>query len=388
MVGDWRRALDLVQQRHPLFSVRIERGRENRACFRQDLAPRIPLRVVQEPNATQRWDLETELELSIPFDPNKAPLVRAVLLHEDQRAVCLVVTHHSISDGRSIAFVIRDLLQALSGKPIERLPLIPSLEETLNISSTSNGNAGPENETDSSPEAPGAYVSENETRPRIRTLSLGVDFTSRLRERARQEGTTVHGALSAASALGCWEVVEELRNSPIRVLSPIDVRKYFGLGEDCAVLVGSGMVPIEPCEATTFWEMARSATTGLGKAQTVEAIRAVRSDISQAMKPWVDVQTVAEMVSHGFAHDILLSNLGNLGYATNFGELELKAVWGPAVKPPFAGGHTIGVATSNGSLRLVQTTFAQVEPLLETVEEILVSACATRKHVMVAQLRK
>lgn len=385
-VSDWRRALDLVQQRHPLLSVRIERNGENRPCFRQDLAAPIPLRVVQGTNVTQRWEFQAELELSIPFAPTKAPLLRAVLLHEEQRAVCLFVIHHAIADGRSVAFVFRDLLQALSGKPVKRLPLIPSFEDTLGITSNDSGYVGTENQPASSPvERPRVFV-EKQTRPWIRTLSLTTDMTSRLRERAREEGTTVHGALSSAFALACWEVVEELRDSPIRMLSPIDARKSSGLGEDCALLIGPGMVSIGLGEATTFWEIARAATTPLRSAQTLAAIRAARHGMFQVIKQGVDVSTVADIAARGFANDIVLTNLGDLGYPTDFGKLQLKAVWGPLVAPRFVDGHTIGITTTNGSLRLAQTTFAPVESLLETAEEMLISACATRKHVLVQQV--
>jgi hypothetical protein len=128
-------------------------------------AASIPFRVVQESNATQRWELRVELELSIPFDPTIAPLARAVLLHEEHRAVCLLVTHHSIADGRSIAFVIRDLLQAVSGKPVDRLPMISSLEDMLGV--TSNGASFPKSgdETPSSPERPVFFVNKEDTRP-------------------------------------------------------------------------------------------------------------------------------------------------------------------------------------------------------------------------------
>jgi NRPS condensation-like uncharacterized protein len=385
-VGDWRRAVDLVQGRHPLFSTRIERNDKNRPCFYQEFNAPIPLRIVQERNATQRWEHEVELELSIPFDPTGAPLVRVVLLHEEQRAVCLVVIHHSIADGRSVAFVIRDLLKAVSGMPVDRLPVIPSLEDVLGV--TSNGASYPnsDDEPPSSPEKPAVFVSKENLRPRIKGLSLTTKLTNRLRERARQEGTTVHGALSSAFAIACWEVVDELSASPVRVMSPIDTRKLTGLGEDCAVLVSSGTVTIEPSEATTFWEIARAATARLGKAQTLEGIRAARHGMHQVMKEGIDVPTAAAMAAQGFAHDILLTNLGNLGYPTDFGDLRLEAVWGPAVSARLVDAHTIGVATTNGSLRLLQTTFAPVGSLLETVEEILVTACATRKHVLVSQL--
>jgi len=165
-------------------------------------------------------------------------------------------------------------------------------------------------------------------------------------------------------------------------MSPIDARKLLSLGEDCGVLVASDSVIIEPSEATAFWEIARSATTRLRKAQTLEAIKAVRYGIHQLIKQGLDVSTVAALAAGGYAHDIMLANLGPLGYQTDFGELRLEAVWGPAFSARLLDAHTIGVATTNGSIRLLQTTFAPLGSLLETVEKILGAACATRKPVM------
>src|SRR5215469_9352816 len=377
----WCRALDFVQARHPLFSVRIARNKEDRPCFYQERTASIPFRVVQGTDATRRWESEAELELSIPFDPTAAPLVRAVLLHEEQRAVCLLTAHHSIADGRSIAFVIRDLLEVVSGKPVGRLPVMPSVEDILGVTSAdiSYPSSGPT----SLPERPAVFVTKEDTRPRIKGLSLTTQLTGRLRQRARQEGTTVHGALSSALALAFWQVVDDLSASPVRIMSPIDARKVLGLGEGCGVLVASGSVTIEPCEAITFWEIARSATARLEKARTLEAIKAVRYGTHQLMKQSLDVPTVAAVAARGYTHDIMLTNVGPLGYQTDFGELRLEAVWGPAFSASLLDAHTIGVATTNGSIRLVQTTFAPLGSLLETVEEILGAACATKKPVMV-----
>ena len=234
----------------------------------------------------------------------------------------------------------------------------------------------------SSPERPAVFVTKEDTRPRIKGLSLTKELTSRLRQRARQEGTTVHGALSSAFALAFWEVVDDLSASPVRIMSPIDVRKLLGLGEDCGVLVASGSVIIEPSEETTFWEIARSATARLGKAQTLEAIKAVRYGTHQLMKQGLDVPTVATVAARGYAHDIMLTNVGPLGYQSDFGRLRLEAIWGPAFSARLPNAHTIGVATTNGSIRLLQTTFAPLGSLLETVERILGTACATRKPVL------
>lgn len=377
-VSNWCSALDFVQTRHPLFSVRIARNQEDRPCFYQDCPAPIPFRVVQETNATRRWESETELELSIPFDPASAPLVRAVLLHEEQRAVCLLVVHPAIADGRSVAFVIRDLLRAISGDPADRLTAIPSLEDILGVTSNEISYPKSDGERSTLPARPAIFVNKDDTRPRIKSLSLTAELSSRLRQRARQEGTTVHGALSSAFAVAFWEVIDDLSASPARILSPIDTRERVGLGEDCGVLVGSGMVTIEPDEATSFWEIARAATARLGKAQSLEAIRAVRHGMDQTTKQGIDVPTAVAMAGQQLGHDILLTNLGALEYKMDFGELQLEAVWGPAVSARLVDTHAIGVATTNGSIRLLQTTFAPPGTLLETVEEILVTACATR----------
>ena len=187
-VERWRDAIDLVQLRHPLLSVSIETNGNCRPHFRREGAAKIPLRVVQENNATQRWESEIELELSIPFNARQAPLVRVVLLHEAHQAVFILVAHHSIADGVSIAFVIRDILQALSGNPIGLLPLLPAHEEILGVTGGDAVEAEPSKEVNSAPLArPATYQKKEHLRPRIKGLRLTPELTGKLRERARQE---------------------------------------------------------------------------------------------------------------------------------------------------------------------------------------------------------
>lgn len=250
-IKQWREALELVQRRHPLLSASIVADGTGRPHFRQEVGTAIPLRVRQENNATRDWELEMEVELSIAFDPRQAPLVRAVLLHEADRAVVILVAHHSIADGRSIAFVIRDLLQVLSGRGLDLLSLLPSHEEMLGLTGSevapflssialSKEDARPAGGTLSpvSPASePATYISRERMRPRIKSVHLPSALTRKLRERARHEGTTVHGALSAAVALAVWFEKTEFTDAPIRICSPIDTRKLLELGEDCAALI-------------------------------------------------------------------------------------------------------------------------------------------------------
>ena len=243
--GQWRNAFDLVQRRHPLLSVCIETNGNSRPYFCRNVAAPIPLRVIQANDATLRWKLEMEVELSIPFDPEDAPLVRAVLLHEPDQAVVIVVAHHSIADGRSVAFVIRDLLRALSGEDIDVLPLLPSHEEILGLTRI-NAIQPLQQSIAPTPVKPATYIREEQSRPRIKGVRLSSALTGMLRERARREKTTVHGALSAALALAVWQNNPHLNDASIRICSPIDTRNLLGLGEDCAALIDAGIVTIEP----------------------------------------------------------------------------------------------------------------------------------------------
>ena len=115
------------------------------------------------------------------------------------------------------------------------------------------------------------------------------------------------------------------------------------------------MVAIEPQASTGFWDIARHSMAGLARSQTLKGIFASRNAFHRTVKVGSDVPTAAAICAHAFAHEIRLTNLGKLPYGTEFGELKLQAVWGPSVSARFEGALTIGVATTNGALCLLET---------------------------------
>jgi hypothetical protein len=127
--ASWRTALDAVQRRHPLLGVCIDADDSADPYFHLLPELRIPLQIVPG-DALQGWEDKMETELSTPFPVEDALLVRAVLLHEAHRATILLTAHHSIADGLSVALIVRDILEALSGKPLEALP-VPQPQEDL-----------------------------------------------------------------------------------------------------------------------------------------------------------------------------------------------------------------------------------------------------------------
>jgi hypothetical protein len=132
----WRSALDAVQLRHPFFSVCIEEDEKGSLSFRRVAGTQIPLRVVSTKNATSRWEREIERELATRFDARQAPLIRAVLLRQPDKSILIFSAHHSIGDGLSMSFAIRDVLRALSGERLESLPALACMEQLFGLPPT------------------------------------------------------------------------------------------------------------------------------------------------------------------------------------------------------------------------------------------------------------
>ena len=131
---DWRRALDRLQERHPLMSVSIQGEPSSVPVFqRGDLAP-IPLRIVED-EPERRWEAEVGEELATPFKPSEAPLIRAVLIQGARDdAAFILVAHHSIADGLSLAYALRDALDAIAGRSLPPLPWLPAQDDLIKVS--------------------------------------------------------------------------------------------------------------------------------------------------------------------------------------------------------------------------------------------------------------
>jgi hypothetical protein len=68
-------------------------------------------------------------------------------------------------------------------------------------------------------------------------------------------------------------------------------------------------------------------------------------------------------------------NLGQIPYEFEFGKLKLEAIWGPTALQGLEGEQNVGVATTNGALRLLHASYTLIPHLLENAELILRAAC-------------
>ena len=228
------------------------------------------------------------------------------------------------------------------------------------------------------PTSPNKYVDVGSS-VHASTLLLPTSFVSRLRDTARQKGTTVHGALCAAAALAGRTVYDNdaWRKGMIRIDSPLSVRDTLNAGDICVPLLTPGKASCDITDSVQFWDTAQSLRNQNLACITDEQLRAGGAGLTQFFSSNPDVDTVAAMASVAFGTDVIMTNIGVWPYPTQFGDLRVEVVHGPALSMGFGDIETVGVASSPGGLSLTHVSFKSIPGLLEGMAKELREACET-----------
>ncbi len=339
-VDQLQQALTLVQQRHPLLRVRIALDEAEQPWFVEDSAC-IPLRVVQR-QSEQDWQQEVERELETPFVWSQAPLVRVVLVHsgnDSQLSELIVTSHHSIADGISITYLIRDILQALVTPttfgqslpvPLPREDLVPG-----KAPQTISGLKPMPQFTRMSGSFGSVQSVRQTNRKFVSSGSLSPETTRLLLTRSRQEQTSVHGAICAAFLLAIRHQNHSEQPQNLRCMSPINLRPYLASvnREDVSLWISGGRTSHHLSADANFWDVARSVKQQLNQIMTPDKLL---EEIFQTQE-WASTHPSPDVVVQGFKDqlfdaDIEVSNLGQLTIQQQFRELELQAIYGPVVR--------------------------------------------------------
>lgn len=213
-----RRALDILQRRHPRLRSTIE-GPDEDLRFRDGRAAPIPLAV--ERSAGESADRAVEMrEINRPID-SRSCLLRATLLEpRTSGAPCrlLLLAHHAAVDGSSLVELLEDLVrycrrlhagEPMQGADLEPLALLPSAQDLMPAELKSlRGRVG-------------TWVQGLRTRARLRRFgartlpverlvpprervsglvrrALAPDQYRRLRTHCEESGASMHGVLAAA----------------------------------------------------------------------------------------------------------------------------------------------------------------------------------------------
>ena len=363
---EWRRALDQLQRRHPLLSVSIEAGPDFQLVFKRRTGATIPLQVVPLASVA-RWEAEMERELATPFAPGQAPLLRAVLLHAPERCILILSAAHSIADGLSLSYLVRDALTAMAGEELEPLGFPPSEEELLGFAPVLPGQSAQREDLSRKPRTDRGL-------PSVVSRRLSAPLTQKIRAVARRNQTTVHGALAAAFTMAMRRQVPRFLTEPVHIISPVNTRPILGTHGECGMYFTSPQAAFDPATATDFWDIARSARQGIIEAATREAVAAATTAMQGMIADGLTTDAAVGMFDNVFAMDLLLTNLGPTPYPSHFGELTLQSLW-PAVLPGTPECQTVGAASTDDALCLLLTSYEPIPQLLESAEAVLREQC-------------
>ncbi len=360
----WSQAIAKAQARHPLLQVTVEPDQDGRLCFVEKPGLTISLQIFAE-GEIPAWQGQMARELATPLPLAGSVLARATLVRCHGRCIFLFTMHHSISDGLSSSFVIRDILRSLSGAEVSPLKLTAPQEDLC----LALPEAPPPPSAQEYP--PAKLLSRIPKFPSVEALKIPEDLTRRLRDRARDENATVHGALIAALAFAGRKLRPEWRAHPTRVISPVNNRERLGLDDQCQLAIVFPTGAYVPKSESHLWEVAREVKNDLAPIRTQSGLSTVYSGFRQLMGTSPGVDEIAAFELQICGCEGMISNLGVLPFETRFGEFEMDALWGPAVFVGIEGEQMIGVTTVNGAIHLVHTSYTPIANLLSEMQEAL-----------------
>ena len=363
------RALGQVQARHPLLAVGIQRNADGRRVFVRSARP-IPLKEL--PTGAVPWELAAGLEIRRPFDVENGPLMLAAVRFEAKSLRLFFTFHHSIADGTSGVFVIRDFVRALSGERLGSFFAAETLERRLLEVPRENPVAPPSAPRAIDPEALRRWGRGMSAMPAVSARGFSRDFTRRLRVVARFHDATVHAALSVALATAMGEL--RCAGEPVRIMSPISLRGMLGMEEECGLFVTGGTTAVG-LAGDSFWDAARLARTALEPFMNSDNAHNMIAGM-QAFRDQDDSPAGARAgFAAGFDFDAMLTNLGVLPIKARHGRLRIKAIAGPIVLASVEDEHIIGAATLEEQLHLTYTSVTPLPDLLARMEKKLIDAC-------------
>lgn len=267
-----KKALAKARVKYPMAGACITQDDSGATTFAFDNVPEFQIKVLNK-KTDMDWAELSWNEQKEPFDMKTGPLIKFLLLRSDNSTDLVVICHHSICDGLSLAYLIRDIALFLNDADakVEPLPLPPAMSEENFPARVSLGLVnklviGCMNRSwdkhkvifsqDDYEELYKQYWRSADIGMTV--FSLSAEVTAGLVSQCHTNGVTVNSALTTAFARARLDSRDRSRSHLSKALIAINMRNYFRnpAGENFGLLA-TGIPVTLPSSKGDFWSSAR-----------------------------------------------------------------------------------------------------------------------------------
>jgi len=270
--SDLRNAISKVQQRHTNLRVRITEDADGQPWFTTEGAGEIPVEIVPR-ESDDNWIRVVQESSRIPFEFETRPPIRFILVQSPGTSEVIILCHHIICDGLSLAYLARDLMAHL-GDPTREVEVLPdpvpidkdNIPEDVSLNAVVRFLINRMNkkwEGDKTVFDQEDYRNLNEAywmhySHQVLSVELSEAQTSALVDRCRNEEVTVNSALSTAF-VGAQVMVqgEKVYHSSIGVAGSLRDRLQRPAGEVMGFYAGVVRLKYKHDSSSGFWANAR-----------------------------------------------------------------------------------------------------------------------------------
>ncbi|NHJ01768.1 MAG: hypothetical protein EAX86_06465 [Candidatus Heimdallarchaeota archaeon] len=267
----FREAINKVQQRHLNLRVRICEDNDHNLWFTSEGVKEIPIEIVRR-ESDAHWRKKVHDVCKIPFDFEERPAIRFILIYSPEVSELIILCHHIICDGMSLAYLARDLITHL-GDPTREVEVLPDpipidkdtipKEVSVNPISKYFINRFNKNWLKSPiffDQEDYMILSEaywNTYKHQILSIELTEAQTSVLVERCRKERVTVNSALIAAFLGAQYNLEGNTVNPYVVIAASVRDRILKPAGEAMGYFAGGVKVKLKYNNKMNFWDNAR-----------------------------------------------------------------------------------------------------------------------------------
>jgi NRPS condensation-like uncharacterized protein len=267
-----RDAVSEVQRRHSNLRVRITEDADGDPWFRSEGAEEIQVEIVPRESDTH-WISVVQESSKIPFEFEERPPIRFILLDSPTTSDLIILCHHIICDGLSLAYLARDLMAHLGDPTLEAEvlpdPLPVDRERITEEVSVNRVVRFFINRTNKKWEAERIVFDQEDYRNlneaywtrythQVLPVELTEDQTSALVDRCRKQEVTVNSALTTAFVGAQIRVQgEKPFHRKVSVAASLRDRLRDPVGEVMGFYAGLATLEYRYDGRTGFWANAR-----------------------------------------------------------------------------------------------------------------------------------